>query len=282
VEGVLVKKGRVGGEPRPRQPVALYDRIGRGYDRTRRADPGIAGTLGQLLGPGAGGRYLDVACGTGNYTVALAEAGGRFFGVDPSCRMLAVARDKRSRAIWVCAAAEALPFPDSSVDGALCVMGIHHLHDRRAACAEVARVLTRGRFVLFTSTREQMEGFWLHAYFPRAMRRSMERMPGLAELVGALSSAGFARIRTEPYDVPADVEDLFLYAGKRRPTLYLDGAVRSGMSTFAACSDPREVELGCARLAADCESGRIEDVVAKYRSKGGDYIFVVAERGDQT
>jgi ubiquinone/menaquinone biosynthesis C-methylase UbiE len=274
-----MKDGAGAGSCRGR-PATLYDDIGTGYDRTRRADPGITGTLLRLLGSRGGGRYLDVACGTGNYTVALAEGGGRFFGVDPSGRMLARARDKGSGVSWVRSAAEVLPFPGGSFDGAFCILGIHHLNDTPSACAEVARVLRRGRFVVFTATREQMAGYWLHEYFPRAMRRSMAVIPSREELVGALRAAGFVTLTAERYDVLSDLEDLFLYAGKDRPTLYLDAAIRSGMSTFAARSDSEEVERGCARLAADCRSGRIQDVIAAYDSPGGDYMFVIAERKD--
>jgi hypothetical protein len=44
-----------------------YDTIGIGYDTTRRAGPRIAGRLLALLEPVAGGLYLDIACGTGNF-----------------------------------------------------------------------------------------------------------------------------------------------------------------------------------------------------------------------
>ena len=56
---------------------ARYDTIGVGYDATRRADPYIAGRLAHHLAIGAESTYLDVACGSGNYTVALAGLGGR-------------------------------------------------------------------------------------------------------------------------------------------------------------------------------------------------------------
>ena len=52
-----------------------YDRIGIGYDVTRRADPYLTRRLLGLLEPRSGGLYLDVACGSGNYTAALAAEG---------------------------------------------------------------------------------------------------------------------------------------------------------------------------------------------------------------
>ena len=52
----------------------IYNRIGAGYDATRRADPYIAGKLDSYLSTKDGLSYLDVACGTGNYTVAWIPA----------------------------------------------------------------------------------------------------------------------------------------------------------------------------------------------------------------
>ena len=76
--------------------MALYDQIGVGYDTTRRADPGIVQTILRLLDVPAGSRCLDIACGTGNYTIALAEAGLNVTGVDVSQQMLTAAQAKPS------------------------------------------------------------------------------------------------------------------------------------------------------------------------------------------
>ena len=53
----------------------VYDRIGAGYDRTRRADSYIVERIAGHLSLQDNGMYLDVACGTGNYTGALADLG---------------------------------------------------------------------------------------------------------------------------------------------------------------------------------------------------------------
>ncbi len=54
---------------------AVYDSIGAGYERHRRADPAIVDTLTGALHAPSGGPYLDLACGSGNYTIALARQG---------------------------------------------------------------------------------------------------------------------------------------------------------------------------------------------------------------
>jgi hypothetical protein len=92
-----------------------------------------------------------------------------------------------------------------------------------------------------------------------------------------LHRAGFRSVRTEPYKVAADQEDLFFYSAKHRPELYLDARVRAGISTFAALAEPSEVEAGCERLAHDIQSGQIADVLRTHRNEAGDYIFLIAE-----
>ena len=61
------------------RPAHLYDSIGIEYDTTRRADPYIAGRLAHHLALSKGGTYLDLACGSGNYTNALSARAGRWY-----------------------------------------------------------------------------------------------------------------------------------------------------------------------------------------------------------
>jgi SAM-dependent methyltransferase len=257
--------------------VALYDLIGEAYDATRRPEPAIALRLIHHLGKLRAGRCLDVACGTGNYTAALAKAGLRMYGLDHSWRMILAARRKQEGLPWLLGQVDSLPFLDGAFDAAVCTLAIHHFPSLTSAFSEVFRVIQPGRFVLFTATPEQMQGYWLNEYFPDAMAKSITQMPDLGQVFLELHRAGFSSVRTEPYKVAADPEDLFLYSGKHRPELYLDARVRAGISTFAALAEASEVQAGCERLAHDIQSGRIADVVSAYRNEGGDYIFVIAE-----
>jgi ubiquinone/menaquinone biosynthesis C-methylase UbiE len=256
----------------------LYDRIGTHYDVTRRADPYLVERLIEHLNPEPARMHLDIACGTGNYTVAVAQSGIRVHGIDQSSRMIAAAREKSRAVTWHIGNVEALPFRDAAFSGVMCTLAIHHFKALRPAFQEVFRVLSQGRFVLFTSTAEQMHGYWLNAYFPAAMVRSIVQMPGLQAIVQALRQSGFASIHTEPYEVRTDLQDLFLYSGKHRPEMYLDPRVRAGISTFAALADAAEVEAGCQKLSQDIESGHIVEVMGRYRHAHGDYLFVVGEK----
>ncbi len=265
------------GQVEPR--TALYDRIGVGYDDTRRADPGLADALHLHLGP-ASGPTLDLACGTGNYTFAPAARGREIVSLDRSPLMLARARQKATRP-WIQGDVARLPFADAGFAALLCNLAIHHFPDRQRACVEMGRVLAPGgRLVIFTDFPEQIRNYWLNAYFPRALQRAAKSMPSEAEIEDILAAAGFGPPRVVPWLVTPDLVDLFMYAGKQRPELYFDAAVRRGISTFANQAEAAEIEDGLARLRADLDNGRFEAVAAAYDSDaGGDYSFMIAEKG---
>jgi ubiquinone/menaquinone biosynthesis C-methylase UbiE len=105
---------------------AIYDTIGESYDTTRRADPEIFATLSSLLEVEDDKCYLDVACGTGNYTSALARFRGKWFAFDESEKMLAKARSKCTLANWKHFSAENLDYESNYFDGAVCALAIHH------------------------------------------------------------------------------------------------------------------------------------------------------------
>ena len=261
----------------PRIPI--YDRIGADYDITRRVDPYIAERLAHHLLLQDGGMYLDVACGTGNYTRALAGRGRNWLGIDVSSRMIGLARVKTPAVHWAIAKAEHLPIVHHTFSGAICVLALHHLAGLKPVFSEVHRVLDEGRIVIFTADPGQMRGYWLNEYFPEAMSRSIEQMPGLDQVRDSLIDAGFAGIQTETYEIRTDLEDLFLYSGKHRPQLYLDEGFRRNISTFSNLASFVEVREGSARLAQDIESGRILEVVDRYRNRSGDYQFVIGSKG---
>lgn len=254
--------------------MALYDKIGSGYDITRKADPYITSRLLFHLHPVPGRRYLDLACGSGNYTIALKESRIDVCGIDISGQMLSLARQKDPSNNWVRGDAEVLPFPDNSFAGVTCILAIHHFKNLQRALKEAFRVVTE-RMVIFTATAEQMESYWVNEYFPEAMRKSIEQMPSQKTVEEALKGAGFNQVIWEPYEIKNDLQDWFLYSGKHRPEMYLDPKTRLGISTFASLADADEIKKGCEILAADIGSGKIHQVMKSYASRIGDYMFVV-------
>ncbi len=94
-----------------------------------------------------GDRVLDVACGTGALTLAVAECVGKegsVVGIDANPEMLAVARRKPLHVEWIEAAAEALPLDDQSFDAVVSQFGLMFFTDPPAAMREMMRVLRPG------------------------------------------------------------------------------------------------------------------------------------------
>ncbi len=257
--------------------VAKYDRIGDSYDSTRRPDPRIAVRLLTLLDAAPGATVLDVACGTANYTSVLANRGLTMVGVDLSRVMLARARTKGVSLPLVRADGAALPFADGAFAHAVTTLAIHHMADLTAVFAGVRRVVAEGgRYVIFSALPEQVRGYWLATYFPAMMRAAVRACPARKTVDEALSTAGFRLVHTMPWDVPPDLTDLFLYAGKDRPELYFDAGFRNGISVFREHASA-ELDEGLSKLRADLDSGRWLEVRASVDRGRGDYCFFVAE-----
>jgi SAM-dependent methyltransferase len=256
-----------------------YDRIGVGYNTTRKADPYLLGRMEALLQPQPGQRFLDIGCGTGNYTIALHGRGLDFTGIEPSDEMLDIARQRFPGLPWMKGVAEALPFGDAAFDGILASLTLHHWQDMGAGLKEAGRVLQKGgRMVMFTATPAQMEGYWLRHYFPRMLADSTRLMPTLEEIEAAMAVGGLNMAGTEKYFIREDLEDWFLLAGKHNPRIYLQPEVRRGISSFAAVANAEEVERGLGLLAADIASGEVQDVIESFENSEGDYLFVSAEK----
>lgn len=89
---------------------------------------------------------LDVGCGTGYSTVALAEHCGRVYGIDPSPAMLANAM-AHERVSYLGGAAEHIPLPDDAVE-IVTFAGSLFYADADATREEVRRVGRKGAVVL--------------------------------------------------------------------------------------------------------------------------------------
>lgn len=261
------------------QTAVRYDVIGQGYNVTRQADPYIAERLFRLLGPHRGHRYLDIGCGTGNYTAALWAKNTDITGVDPSAQMLETARHNHSAMQWVQGTAEQIPFADNTFAGVVGTLTIHHWTNLTLAFRELHRVTTPGaRIVLFTSTPTQMEGYWLNHYFPLMMQDSIRQMPELEAIEAAASEAGLLLTGTELYTVQDGLEDYFLYAGKNKPELYFNPLIRRGISSFSSLANAAEIQHGLAALRMDLEMDAFRLVRKRYLHMLGDYLFVILER----
>lgn len=93
---------------------------------------------------------IDIGCGEGQISRALAAAGCNVMGVDPTQLHIDVARGRGGGPRYEVGWADALPVPDASFDAAVACLVFEHIDDLDGALAEVARVLRPGgRFAFF-------------------------------------------------------------------------------------------------------------------------------------
>jgi len=96
------------------------------------------------------GLLLDVGCGTGTMTQALADSGFRAFGVDQSVEMLRIAESKR-KGYHLQATAKDLPFSKEQFHVVITIATLHHFADHdliEHAIGEMLRVVRPGGHLL--------------------------------------------------------------------------------------------------------------------------------------
>lgn len=197
---------------------AMFDRIAGVYDLLNAAmTAGLHHRWRSLaaerarLGPGDS--VLDVATGTGDLALALAEAvgpTGRVIGTDFSEAMLDRARQKQAgagvenlRFEW--ADALRLPYPDDSFDAATVGFGARNFSDLSRGLAEMARVVKPGgRIVVLEITAPQR--LPLSAFYALWFDRIVPLLGGIAGAVSRLRTA--ARERNGSY---ASIADAYVY-----------------------------------------------------------------------
>jgi SAM-dependent methyltransferase len=157
------------------------------------------------------GLGLDVACGTGFVTRALAQKMPLVYGIDISMGMLEQATEyARQRGIgnihFAHSRAERLPFPDSLFDGVTCSGALHTFQDTVEALKEMARVMKSGaRLGVQTFLKQDLSfftKFWERVpSSPFGEEESLEALHlfDVEELGSYLSQTGFRGFKYDVY-----------------------------------------------------------------------------------
>ncbi|HBZ93947.1 MAG TPA: malonyl-[acyl-carrier protein] O-methyltransferase BioC [Pseudomonas sp.] len=154
--------------PDKRQVAASFSRAAESYDSVAELQRTV-GTqlLAQLPAALQPRRWLDLGCGTGHFTRALAEryAQGEGLALDIAEGMLRHARPQGGAAYFVAGDAEALPLQDASVDLLFSSLALQWCGDFPRVLSEAQRVLRPGGVLGFSSlcvgTLQELRDSWL-------------------------------------------------------------------------------------------------------------------------
>ncbi|MEJ7585415.1 MAG: class I SAM-dependent methyltransferase [Acidimicrobiales bacterium] len=196
--------------------------------------------------PLSGAKILDVGCGCGTTTLALAERvgpSGEVVGIDPSAPMLEVAREAAAArgtgaVSFVEGDAGTHPFEPHAFDVIFSRLGIMFFDEPDAAFANLRRALRRGGRLGFVCWRSLEENGWTTE--PRNAVATIVPLPppppidapgpfslGSEERIRSLlSEAGFMEVEIEAHDEPllvgrGDIEEAIEFYLRLLPTGYL-------------------------------------------------------------
>jgi SAM-dependent methyltransferase len=224
----------------------------------------VAAEFVRWLDRPAGGRWLDVGCGTGALTgavIAVADPAS-VDGVDPSEGFLAAARTRVNdpRATFRVGDARSLPFPDGAFEVVVSGLALNFVPDPAAAVAEFARVAAAGGEAAayvwdYADGMEMMRYFWdaAVALDPAAAELDEARRFGLCRpqpLHDLWTAAGLSAVTVRPIEIPSVFAG---FADFWQPFLGGQGAAPAYVASLTADHIHTLRDLLHARLPADAD-----------------------------
>jgi ubiquinone/menaquinone biosynthesis C-methylase UbiE len=270
-----------------------YNQIAENYDNAR---PPIGVNLflrafSTSTTPLSDMHVLDVGCGTGNYSLALADHVQSVVGIDRSMGMIALAQEKlptysgQTSLNFTIGTMTETPFCDATFDGIMVNQALHHLGDEhsdgfpahRKAFCEFARILKPdGVIVISTSSQEQcLHGFWFYHLILEAAQRLQKRFIPLPDLAQLLGNLGFCYVEKQVLKEMVLQGDS--YFDPRGP---LHNAWRDGDSAWSLATK-EEFERALSTIRKLDEQGKLEEKLEEWdaaRQHIGQVTFVCASR----
>ena len=170
---------------------AVYD-AGRSY--SPEALQFWLGTISAAIGQVQIDRILDLGCGTGRYSAALAaHFEASVVAVDPSEKMLSEARKKGGDSLhFLRGSAESVPLADGAADLVFISMAFHHFDDPEKGARECFRVLRKGGVLCLRAATSDRIGLYPYVpFFPGARRLMGDILPTAAFVKCTFEGAGF-------------------------------------------------------------------------------------------
>jgi ubiquinone/menaquinone biosynthesis C-methylase UbiE len=215
------------------------------YDLGRSHAPAVLdlwmATLRRFLPNGRVTMILDLGCGTGRFTEALAtHFAATVLGVDPSEKMLAQARAKRSPGSirYVRGSGESIPLAKEFVDLIFMSMVFHHFTSPHAVARECRRVSrTGGTVFIRAGTTDHISAYPYVPFIPATKPLLHERLNPKREITQTFVGSGFALVAT----------DVVVQQIASTHAAYADKLAVGGDSILASLS-PGQLEEGLAAL----------------------------------